>query len=485
MLNSISNRLTPSRHRGFTLIELMVSIVIVMIMMLVFARVFAMATDTIVRLHAIAENDERARTLTTILKEDLDARTFKTVAPWGAGEDPETNYNTTNRPDLTAEELAKFLTTERQGYIYISDNSSIYDNDDILQFTIEHNDHPDSWFYGKAKRLGTDANIDTNVKQPAWDDQEKPSTEDDAGSSRYAEISYFVRHGVLYRRVLLVRDPAYGPDIQPYDDVNSVEFIPGDYITGSSVFWRDFDYSAVHNGTALRFTGGSDMIHSSPDFPLGRPKHRFGFDYTSGDPREYVQEGTLNQVHVGRFTHEETSAAGFTYPAQSAASPFADATLDDTDANGVVDVFEQGPRRGEDILMTNVLSFDIKIWDDLLNAFVDIGHTDATGEFYYDNADITSDHYGPLDLQTTNGDLSDKDNIHIFDTWHPTIDEYDASSGDGTTDEPPYRRDDGHATTPIPIALKAIQITVRYYDPKTEATRQVTIVQSLSDRFDD
>src|SRR5690606_9907138 len=49
------------------------------------------------------------------------------------------------------------------------------------------------------------------------------------------------------------------------------------------------------------------------------------------------------------------------------------------DANGdsQVDMFEQGftPRRGVDLMLTNVHSFDIKVWDDIVGDFVDLGHT--------------------------------------------------------------------------------------------------------------
>jgi hypothetical protein len=76
------------------------------------------------------------------------------------------------------------------------------------------------------------------------------------GASQYAEVVYFLRHGNLYRRVLLIRQPydnSSAPTVgssQPYDtDTPATALVPGaypPYVTGegSGNYWTDFDYSA-------------------------------------------------------------------------------------------------------------------------------------------------------------------------------------------------------------------------------------------------
>jgi hypothetical protein len=77
--------------------------------------------------------------------------------------------------------------------------------------------------------------------------------------------------------------------------------------------------------------------------------------------------------------------------------------------DGVVNQYRGGPRRAEDILMSNVHSFDIKVWDEQAFQFVDIGHAGTTG--YYRFTNRTNPVYGP-------GGAA---NNRVFDTWHPAI----------------------------------------------------------------
>ena len=63
--------------------------------------------------------------------------------------------------------------------------------------------------------------------QPDWDD----GVYDNLSESIAAEISYFLRNGILYRRVLLLRQPAYGGD-QPTNTAGNPD--PRAFLTSSS-----------------------------------------------------------------------------------------------------------------------------------------------------------------------------------------------------------------------------------------------------------
>jgi prepilin-type N-terminal cleavage/methylation domain-containing protein len=429
-------------------------------------------------------------------------------------------------------------------------------------------------------------------------------TTNNTGASQTAEVSYFLRHGNLYRRVLLIRQP-YNTAGTTQPGTTAFPIINGAY---NGTFWADFDYSArFDNVTAFngpRFFDQSDLnnapsaTYNANTFPIGSPANRFGHDQTNGAstlgpsigaggwpvagqtgngaPREY----DINGVFLGRYSQEETSNSAFQFPGSIpvAGSPMAQATLANIGANGAVNQYTVAPvgtRRGEDILLTNVISFDVKIWDphysesagndvnrngiiDTGPAFADVGHSAATGDFLASNNLLPT--YGPhaSQVQTpatpnvftyvnASGNTVTFFN-NVFDTWYRTfIFDNSASYTYQGTPSPfapaPYRPRAGavwqaahtytagalvdppteppnfpitspngfvylcttgglsgganpfHQTdttgTPVtdgavtwtvqpPVAVQAIQITVKYLDPTQNLLRQVTIVQSLT-----
>jgi hypothetical protein len=312
-----------------------------------------------------------------------------------------------------------------------------------------------------------------------------PSNPDNTGASQFAEVTYFLRHGNLYRRVLLIRQPynlGSSTNSQPSDTAGA-PLITGIYPPAgytNNNFWTDFDYAAriqpvtgIAPATGVMFHGsGSELslLNVNAGTPnttaIGRPDNRFGFDQTfqqpgtptvtNGRPREYDTNG----IFMGRYTHEETSNLNFLFPGNLPAggSPMAQGTAATLDPTGsFITLFQGGTRRGEDILLTNVIAFDVKILDPLyteptaplsdLNrngiidgyvaagppvvtvptpAFVDLGHTGTTGCFRKAAQNATMGAYGPNPpAPATN---------NVFDTWHPAFD----FNGDTVNDPPPY-----------------------------------------------
>ncbi len=432
-----SSRIIPARRgrgrlrarAGFTLVEMLVSTALIVIVMLMFAQVYQVAASSVGTQKGIVENDQRSRTLTTVINNDVKARTFRFVLPV--------------HPKL--EPVAFTNLSDRAGYFSISENDPLDDADDGLSFTVrlETDDAP---LTGRATKfdqppLGLGPPNDNTLDQPEADDGQVDFAagapvvrQDSTGASRFAEICYFVRNGNLYRRVHLIRDP--------YDDAAAAQpaaFPATDYPAAPpgpfpSSFWHDFDYSAFYlTGTGPQFHNSSgdlnnDMASSPTSF--GHPRFRFGHDHLSGNPREYVNQpaGTpLSQLFIGRFTQQETSHPEFGYPGRipdldgDAAfnnSPFDAATPTNLGLfNGIVsyqpgvdgnfgtsdDVQFTGPRRGEDILLSHVHSFDVKVFDQAYDetggsdmnrngkidvpadggAFADVGHTAAGGDYRY------------------------------------------------------------------------------------------------------
>lgn len=465
---------------GFTLVELLVALGLVSLLMLLFAQVFQIATDTMGKQRGVMENDQRARSLTIILTNDLNNRSLRNVTPFQPGE-----------VDYASSVPYSFV--QRQGFLSISENDPNNDAEDVLHFTAifsaqtadDTTSDEANIYYGKATPFaGALADLATYANQPEVDDGS--TYVNFTATSHMAEIVYFVRNGNLYRRVMLIREPLNDAfDSQPFSSstYNYFDYInnPGlglpSYPNGSN-FWRDFDFSAT-TGSGVKFIGSgtaglNPLSNGSAGgfFPIGKPPFRFGHDPDAanantssapasvGNPREFV--GT---TFIGRFTHEETSHSNFNFPHSSAnyeidplpGTPYSFAgsvgndindgnpmktigvnnnPLSDLNANSIVDQFEAGEidtRRGEDILLSNVHAFDVKVWDEIIGDYVDVGHAltsaaGTAGDFHQGRNRRPS--YGPKPAG----------NNRMFDTWHPNFD----ASGDGvvnitnTDDRPPF-----------------------------------------------
>ena len=305
-----------------------------------------------------------------------------------------------------------------------------------------------------------------NPNQPEADDGDIfPNA---TARSNAAEISYFVRGGNLYRRVMLLRKPLElaGQDTQvqpdrqdgadtdtlpddPFNlDATTFFYVPngiGSAAIGSDDFWKYFDFSAylTPGGTTPRFVG-TDALSNEPSgatfFSLGKPNYRFGFDVVSGAPREHTSLAADRQF-IGRYLHQETSHPDFNYPQTVSAigngNPF-DTSVAANNlslvASGDFDIIDQfesttpvadGIRRSEDLVLANVHEFRVEIFDDRLNDFTYPGHSrlnaGVQGDFHVDRN--VNGNYGPLRAADVN---------HVFDSWHQT-----ATIG---TSMPPYRQ---------------------------------------------
>lgn len=580
------NRVRSSRS-GFTLVEMLVSVALIMLMMLMFTEMFSLFSGAVTTQQGVTENNERSRTLSTTIKADLDKRSSVLVLPFAAGE---RYLGVGNDID------------QRRGYFYVSENNPLDDTDDKLAFTVlstltlankdetpyvgranllgapingpqwEPNrdyaigawvvpENPNGRVYratvagrSGATRPGWQSNIATatpdgtlswqgyipNPNQPDSDDGVGGNT---SGTSTAAEVIYFLRGGTLYRRIVLIRGNQSG-EVQPTDTLGNDLFSTATYgyapgaTPPTGLYYRDFDYSAsyavdpVTSLPQIRLLGFDALSNQVSDFTttvsLGMPYYRFGHMHRngtglSGRPREFV--GAAPPLFIGAFTHEETSHAAFDYPRQYSPgiSP-----LDRTDltlaAPGRVPQFLGGTRRAEDILMTNVRSFDVKLWDELLQEFVDVGNNleDANGNGVLDAGedlngngvlDISLFHAGIKNIRNPNygpiGGGATAVPQNVFDTWHPQAD----LNADGIPDLAPFRPatlgadgapgrigvdDDGDGnidvfgsgvldykelgasgSDDVPLPLRAIQITIRFEDPGTEQMRQITIVHSL------
>lgn len=489
-----------SRH-GFTLVEMLISVTLVLLMMTLFSAIFQMATSSLTTQRGVAANDQNARLFTTLIRADSAKRSFQYVQP----------FYPTESPSNGATPFGK-----RAGYLYISTNAA-GGQDDMLQFTVDSNQNgentDDTEFFGKAELLydmqsdprgsGPGAvrrtTLGYNPNQPETDDSQL--VPNGVASSPAAEVSYFVRRGKLYRRVILLRNPLAigGGDLSPqpvtaqgnkffqnspaggaFAYVNTPSSItnsnfqtavgstPAWAVTGSNDFWRHFDFSAVPSFSGgvpvpdgVTFLGISSLDNSSGLVGnLGDPRYRFGFNFLTGLSREH--DNPVDWKFMGRFVHAETSHPYFNWPLAAARSgvneredfgsvstafntgPFLGDDGGGNPGNGnptdlvgthfhldpgsdVLREFQSssprgGERRVEDLLLANVHSFKVEIWDSKLKRFVTPGHS-ATTKFGTTSTIVVGDYHFSRKATTTYGPggASAPALNRVFDTWTPTV----------------------------------------------------------------
>lgn len=555
---------------GYTLVEMVVAVALVTLIMVLLAQVFGLATGSMEKHRATSANDQQARTFVSILKGDLCARSFWYVYPFYPNMDPAgatgVNYDVDERRGY-------FAVNENDPNSSKDDTLSF--TVDLSSIACLHNDTSGLRGRVLALGTASNAYLQNNHNQPEFDDGypylNGLGLSRMAEIMYFVRNGNLYRRTMLLRDAYDDSDvtPSGTGDGQPTDNANN-DLITGDYPTGASgyspqgsgSFWRDFDYSAVYNNVdnkpyimaaaganlnvqsnallndqltgAFQYDFGGTVGTQAIPLSLGIPLLRFGHDINDivtisgntvplGRPKEFLQTHTydLNNPlpeaadanYLGRFLSQENSHGAFEYPGRipAAGNPHSRTNLTFA-ANGLVDGFhDQTFRRGDEILLTNVIDMDIKVWDDDVRRFVDLGHSLTEDDL--GNGDGTLD---PAEDRNGDGTNNDVGHYHrnrnqnslygnIYDTWHPW--QY--------LGEPPYRPtsigldgqpgqagvdDDGDAAGANPpvtgtdetdgelgwigsddeVRLKAIQITVRYMDPQLKLVRQVTITEHLT-----
>lgn len=428
-------------RQGFTLTEMLVATALVVLIMLMFAQIYGSAVGSIREQRGLANNDQKARSVETTLRQDLQSMSYRQARdPYGraAGIVP-----------LSAGDTPIVDPVNQLGYFYYSENDPNSALDDVLQFTIMR----DVGQRGDARNLSSkrpyEGRVDNlGILNEPDDDDGDPTNE--IGASRAAEVVYFLRRGNLYRRMLLLRDPlpsASRVEPQPTvlrgsapNEFESFRFNPSvqNYTANSGDFLEFFDYSATRLFHDTTGSGQSYLWFNSIDSlanhvgltsnPIALPHNRFGFFNNPteaaehGTPREYIDEDPANDGDfIGRFTHRETSSGAYNYPGVQNLVNQRSNTLSALDSEDTVPGLTDGTRVAEDILLTNVESFNVELFDDAVGNFVDLGSSSAND---YQASNRNNPSYGPRTSQN-----------NIFDTWHPN-----AEAGNGSNNDiSPYR----------------------------------------------
>lgn len=357
------------RRAAFTLVEMLVSVALVLLLMTMFATIFQMATATMGKQRGISENDQRARVISTVVRKDFQHRTFRNVLPFYPGEDSATSPTSFSN---------------RVGYIYISTNNAYTGLDDLIQFTVNANilaeDTDSTPYFGRAAELsdrktagGVGNSLHASPNQPETDDGS--FSQNSVASSPYAEISYFIRNGSLYRRVVLIREPlsiagkSFGAQPTSASGYNYFSGQPGNLATYDGLFkvvdssfqtdaasppfgtlTNDFhllfDYAARpapgnQSAAFLGFDSLSNETAGAAADLFANPANRFGFNPLTRRSREHTVSNSAAlgpAIFFGRFTQAETSSLNYNWPQNTSRAEIAGQLSSDPDSANFVGV---------------------------------------------------------------------------------------------------------------------------------------------------
>jgi hypothetical protein len=352
--------------------------------------------------------------------------------------------------------------------------------------------------------------------------------------SNMAEVIWFCRGNTLYRRTLLILpdlefqtmigNPETGLDFYRNNDVSvrfnpDTTFLAANSLEDLSLRQNRFGH-AVGVGNSLEAAFPFNIHQNSAVYYMRMPTMQetslSGWDASQSFAQNLVDCLQLKNDNTnGPFLEHENGKFSYELPARTDNKPF-------------IDFWEQPfpwtPRdnastRYEDVLLNNVISFDIQVWDDVAGRYVNMGEaqqarTHASNNYGdYDYGKPTQISAGPLGGQgsypllryTTNTAAGittmTKQNIFnsvrlpcVYDTWSEEY-ERDGYSwpnqagvstltqgrnqidfdGNGVID------DIGEWTTPPPynVPLHGIKITIRTFDPLSKNIREMTVVHSF------
>ena len=372
------------RRSGFTLLELLIAATLTLMMMGAVVTIFGVVSNTVNESRATMEMTERLRSTAMLLQEDLAGITVPMVPPRepdkGEGyfeyiEGPIGPVAPLNQAFGTSTSATKYqpainkegITADSKGNpLYLAD-CTVGDTDDILMFTTRRKGEP---FQGRAYVIDKTDNTRKNV----------------IAKSEVAEVAWFMRGRTLYRRVLLV-----APNI-PIRETGSASASRCDYAKG---FYAKSDIS-VHlinqAGTLVAPNSLGDLTKRENRF--AHCMNYFSFDYFPFDVRRWCQMGLPTLLECsskswGVGTVRSHLVDGATYGVSAAtnlennklveplcaAQDYWSVNPYDRFTNpynllpnrtlvpGTSTNKYSGSRYTEDVVLNNVIGFDVKVWD--------------------------------------------------------------------------------------------------------------------------
>jgi prepilin-type N-terminal cleavage/methylation domain-containing protein len=407
-------------RRGMTLVEMLVAMTATLVLMAAVAQAFGVFGLAISGSRAVLELDARMRTAAWRLRSDLAGATARLVPPLS----PESGEGYF--------EIIEGVATDGDA----AHNATVgpADHDDVLLFTTRSNDAP---FIGRQPTDTKTAdlmigNFESTQAEVAWFARATPGTSN--------PLTY-----TLYRRQLLVMG----------------------YV-GTSPF-----HSGIGSNNAMKWDAAKKSWAEYFDLPLDVSVRREWWSSEPPSPQTGLFPNTLADLtkRENRFMHNVegiTAVSGFPFAFVDHQLPSDDPTREDLPKAIEGLIFDRNSQRqGEDVVLTNVLAFDVRVFDPVVpvvaspvagtplvpgdpgysssdkvigsGAYVDLGYTDKGA--IVPNSELTPVPLGARNVGHFSGSPQNRSQLGsgkqgVYDTWST---HYEANGldedGDGTPDQ--------------------------------------------------
>ncbi len=461
---------------GYTLVEILVATTLTLVLMTAVVRVFGGVGEGIAKARRALEQFDRLRTAAQQLRRDLEGATVKfdgrpvrpeegqgylemieggMLSVTQANGSPPITLQAVNDQQLTSSSGSADLTAGQRG--------------DILMLTTRNAVQP---FKGRYA-------LSTNPSDPT-------------AQSDVAEVAWYLRGTTLHRRVLLVAP--------------GVARNPGFANQAKSTYY-------AYNDISVRQVNGQLVPNSLGD--LTKRENRFGHAAASSTfPFDVRLWGPLGLPTLAECSSPSWMAnwnAGSTPAPPTTISPVPKIDMWDSAvanalsaANQLPDQYvnkaaQDGVRLADDVILTNVIGFDIKVWEPSANngagGYVDLGYGN-TGF----NPNLVPpqgpsvprfNHLGaPKSMLAATATTPRVFDSYCFSYENEGIYDLDKSGNPTNVRGPPGRATNGMdddsdgvvddqsesiTQPPYPVALRGIQIKIRCFEPDSRQVREITI----------
>jgi len=576
---SHSFRRTP--RRGYTLVEILVATALTLLLMGAVVQIFASIGGSVADSRSTVEMSDRLRGAAARLQMDLVGLTV-TMRPPRHPADDEGYFEYTEGPigPEPAPALAPIDTDDPANPVT---DTTVGDIDDNLMFTTRSTDRP---FVGRAdvsyhairwpcvQGNSSDANGADQLGRQITVFEVSPRSVE----SQVAEVAWFIRGRTLYRRVLLIQPALLDADLRTPEPEFPAQFENhtdggSNYLPPQVGFYSMCDISVHLESSGLVANTLGDLTkrenrfaHQSPDATggMGFPNHPHVMIDNSGNVvrSNWASLGlpTLREcsyVHPQNPATESWIAGAFLPLLTLTAKPSPDDVFDawvnphpwqelDPTTGAYINPSLSAPpppdlppymgsRIAEDVILTNVIGFDVKAWDPQAPVILDTkGNSDPNDDVVYEPGD--PDYFAKLDdvggncVVASRGAYVDLDYtnnggnvvggaaaspvtsfsgpphwrsgfsnptsgvalIRVYDTWssHYEHDGYDQDDNGTLADEGTDGFDNdgvngvddpGECETlpPYSVPLRGIRVRIRVFEPDSRQIREVTVVQDF------
>jgi type II secretory pathway component PulJ len=498
--------------RGYTLVEILLATVITLLLMAVVVQMFGALGQSITDSRSILEATERLRSAAARLQMDLQGVTV-TMRPPRNPDDGEGYFEYIEGPVVQTLDgpsgLPQAQNSELPG---APADTSVGDFDDILMFTSRSTGRP---FTGNFTLPGSNTR---------------------SVQSDVAEIAWFIRGRTLYRRQLLV-----SPALPFPSSAQAARRMALRYYADNDISVRAQNGLLVPNTLSDLTRRECRYAHPSDEFPfdvrrwgqLGLPTLRESASWDLMNmvwPSASVWTGKqppLNHLYPSNYFYFDVNGN----PNDLSNPPFPlDLWTNDARHRIADNYLGDSNRVADDVILTNVIGFDVKAWEPARGEYVDLGYelrpapdpVSLPPDIKHYPAEVFPDdspgYPGPLmpgevfyhrGYGKTNAPQLgyyayllgcyryDSRHIYyaprVYDTWSTHYENVGLYGLDATV-YPPGRGtngfdDDGNGivddenekitSPPYPVPLRGIQVKIRIFEPDSRQVREVTVVQDF------